>query len=187
VRLTSGTIEANDDYIGSFSLAGNAFAAEGSGLGAPIVPQFFVGLLDFSGEFGVNPVNSEDNGKVTVGSQILRGFASASFRVLANPLVIPDTNRGPQLFKTPFSARGEVEVFESFRGGGTRLFTQDVTGTGTLSFIADNVGDGKFFTRSMALTFSPEVSPTPEPGSWLLLGTGLFGAWQSRRFRRGRS
>ncbi len=60
---------------------------------------------------------------------------------------------------------------------------------GTLSFIADNVGDGRFYTRSMALTFSPAVSPlpTPGPGSVLLLGTGLVAAWQSRRFRRARS
>src|SRR4051812_16987169 len=76
VRLTSGTIEANDDYIGSFSLFGSAFAAEGSGIGAPIVAQFVAGPLDFSGGFGMFPVNSEDAGNVTAGGQIFRGFAS---------------------------------------------------------------------------------------------------------------
>jgi hypothetical protein len=190
VRLTSGTIEANDDYIGSFSLFGNAFAAAGSGLGAPIVPQFFVGPLDFSGEFGINPVNSENNGQVTVGSQMFRGFASASFRVVADPLVIPDRDRGPQRFTTPFAARGQVQLFDSFaRTNRFALLSQDVTGTGTLSFIADSVGEGKFYTRSMALTFSPAVTPapTPEPGSWLLLATGLIAGWQARCFRRARS
>ena len=117
VSLTSGTIQANDDYIGSFSLFGKAFAAEGSGIGAPIVPQFFVGPLDFSGDFGVNPVNDEDAGTVTAGGQTFRGFASASFQVVADPLDIPARAQGPQLFTTPFSARGQVQLFDSFRGG----------------------------------------------------------------------
>jgi PEP-CTERM motif-containing protein len=189
VRLTSGTMQADDDYIASFSLFGNAFAAEGSGLGAPIVPEFVVGPVDFSGDFGMFSVNSSDNAEVTAGGQTFRGYASASFRVRADPLVIPETDRGRVLFNTPFSARGQIQIFDAFRGGGSLLFSQDVTGSGTLSFAADNVDNGKFFTRSMALTFSPAESPapTPEPGSWLLLGTGLVAGWQSRRFRRARN
>lgn len=186
IRLSSGTIQADDDYIGSFSFFGDAFSAEGSGIGAPIVAQFGVGPLNFSGEFGMIPVNPTNDAEVAVGGQILRGFASASFQVLAEPLVIPDTDRGRQLFSTPFSARGQVQLFDAPRGGNL-LFSQDLTGSGTLSFFADNVGNGRFYTRSMALTFSPAVAPTPEPGSWLLLGTGLVAASQSRRFRRARS
>jgi hypothetical protein len=78
-----------------------------------------------------------------------------------------------------------VQLSDAFAGG-DELFRQDVTGRGTLSFTADNVGNGTYFTRSMALTFSPAGSPapTPEPGSLLLVGSGLVAAWQSRRFRR---
>ena len=89
-----------------------------------------------------------NDGEVTSGGQTFRGFASAAFEVAADPIVIPDTDRGPHRFSTPFSARGLVELTDSFRGN--RLFSQDVIGSGTLSFVADNVGDGRFFTRSMS-------------------------------------
>lgn len=185
ITFTSGTIQANDDYVASFSLLGSAFAAEGAGFGGPIVGQFGVGPLDFSGEFDVFPVNSMNTGEVTTGGETLQGFASAFFQVIADPLIIPETDRGPQVFNTPFSARGLVRLSDGFAGG-NQLFSQDAIGRGTLSFTADNVGNGTYFTRSMALTFSPARSPapTPEPGSLLLVASGLIAAWQSRRFRR---
>ena len=186
VTLTSGSIQANDDYIGSFSLFGNAFAAEGSGLGAPISDRFGLGPLDVSGDFVVFAVNDMNDGYVTAGGQTFRGFTKASFAVDADPLVIADTDRGPQRFNTPFRARGLVQIFDAPGGGGNLLFNQEVTGRGTLSFIADNIDNGVFVTRSMALTFAPVGSPTPEPGSLLLLATGVVGAWHSRRFRRAR-
>jgi hypothetical protein len=68
----------------------------GSAAAASIVGQFVVGPLDFSGDFGVVPVNSTNNSDLTTGGLALHGLASASFRVVADPIVIPDTDKGPR-------------------------------------------------------------------------------------------
>src|SRR3954471_23015741 len=125
IRLTSGTIDADDDYISSFSVFGSGFAAAGSGIGAPIVYQFVVGPLDFSGDFGMFAVNSENIGQVTAGGPTLQGFAAASLQVHADPLIIPETGRGRQLFTTPFTAHGQVRLFDDTRERGNLLFSQD--------------------------------------------------------------
>jgi PEP-CTERM motif-containing protein len=189
VTLTSGGIQTNDDYIGSFSFSGSGFAAEGQGLGVPIVSRFKVGSVDFSGDFELFAVNDMNDGRVTAGGQTFRGFAFASFHVVADPIVIATTDRGPHRFTTPFRADGVVQLSDGPRGSGNLLFSQDVTGSGMLWWIADTLDPGAFATRSMGLTFSPAESPapTPEPGSLLLMGTGLGALWRFRRFRRARA
>jgi hypothetical protein len=68
------------------------------------------------------------------------------------------------------------------------LFTQEVVGSGVLKLLdASNLGGGQYFANKGALlTFSAASteSPTPEPASMLLRGTGLIAAWRSRRLRR---
>jgi hypothetical protein len=108
-----------------------------------------------------------------------RVFTGSSFRVSAAPVLV-----GPNMV-TPFSLTGTVFGFETFSG--PPVFTVDVAATGRL-FTGGNLfnvgGVPEFRILGINLNFEPAStpSPTPEPTTFLLLGTGLLGA-VVRRFR----
>jgi len=66
----------------------------------------------------------------------------------------------------------------------TNLGNFNVAGQGTAVVTASRFQDGWEFSN-ITLNFETAASPTPEPGSLLLLGTGAMLTW--RRLRQGRS
>jgi len=190
IRLTSGNIfvVANNNgpgFSGGFNLSGEAFEAHGGGIGAPTVTSFAVTPPDVSGIFGISP---DPGGLLIVGDQTFRGVLSATFQFTADPhfVILPNEPLGLTTFETTFTATGLLQLFDDL-GATQPRFTQAVNGRGGLAITAANV-DGRFVTRSMGLGFIPDSSPapTPEPGSLLLVGTGLLATWQSRRLRHPR-
>jgi len=84
-------------------------------------------------------------------------------------------------FSAPFTMTGTVR-HTSDEFGPPDYFAEVIgSGTATMSFTKSPFF---FDARSITYDFSSGASPTPEPGSLLLLGTGLAAAWQSRRVRR---
>lgn len=199
VTLTSGGLSfggaLESDYgLGDFLLIGTGFSAFGPQgyASAPggFLTGFPIGTVDLSGTYSVTPAAfSSPTGRVTVDGQELHGFAAASVQVTAVPLVVTPPAVGTcagclSTFRTPFSATGFVWLFANV-GDTTPIFTQTVSGTGTLTITGIPGGGDRFVTGGVGMVFPPfGPSPTPEPASVLLLGSGLVAAWKSRRLRQ---
>jgi hypothetical protein len=84
------------------------------------------------------------------------------------------------IFSAPFTMTGSLDAFTRLSDPNPPFFSTGLTGSGTatITFRADP--GGLFDAANITYDFSPALSPTPEPGSLLLLGSGLVGLWRWR-------
>jgi hypothetical protein len=127
-----------------------------------------------------------------VGSGTLDGTAystvlirGSNFSFTSGDVVLPDTTEDAFDLSSPFLFQGMASIW-TVGSSNTPTFFGDVSliGHGTATTHLERFGTG-YAVSGFTYEFANDTaSPTPEPASMLLLGTGLVAAWQSRRLRR---
>jgi len=112
-------------------------------------------------------------------------FDGTTFSFTTGNFILPATTADRFNLQVPFVFQGDA-VFRSVNGsdynrtyGGYAL-----TGRGTATAHLERFGQGYAVEGFTSEFENGGTSPTPEPASMLLLGTGFAAAWQSRRRRR---
>jgi len=128
---------------------------------------------------------------VTVNGTNYNAFLVGGLNFTSSPFTLPEptpVSGGGFSFQyqVPFTMTGRVQGFtQSFPGNEPPLFDVDLAGSGTLTaFQPFAPGFGSTPSFGGRFSFEAAASPTPEPASMLLLGTGAAGLFIRRRKQR---
>jgi hypothetical protein len=198
ITITSGQVIARA-FGGSFTLTGDGLSLSAG------VPDGFQSTL-----FNCSPCASDTPITVGLSSSIPGGDFASGNPGEVNGVSYPVTFLGGNLqfnsssfntaaltptnetFSAPFTFTGTIfgcPDRDCAFAVGPNVFSVDLTGSGTATttFRGPVPFDGGLLYSAGQITYdfsSVSASPTPEPASLLLLGTGLAAAWRSRRLRR---
>jgi hypothetical protein len=196
IALTAGSLNIAWDDPSSFRVFGAGFELSGLFVGVTSSPQrtCFAGCLPGT-VLNLSAVAGDPFGLGTATTAVVNGFdltdpfqpqtwlsLTGSFVFDAGNVVLPaltPVGTGPIMSTAPFTFRGQVSG-ASRADPLTTVLNVELTGQGTATFRANPQLNGTFGTPEVTYTFE-ELSPVPEPGTILLVTTGVAGVVLRRR------
>jgi hypothetical protein len=200
IPLTGGTLQLFLGDPGSADLIGAGFHVSSTASGSFPVTASPGSLVDFSTD-----VSLSNWGPALVNGIQLHGDASGpgagrlwitgTIHVAAVPFVAPPPSSFTGFFEAPVTLSGFLTGYSNTDLSQAPLFTATISGNGTAGGSYRLIGSGSSASyldtccSSIAITAAgPPPSPTPEPASVILIGSGAIGlacrrAWRKLRDR----
>ena len=196
LRITGGNLNSAAPWTGydppfGFELTGEQTSLGGITFTLTGLGFYNVGdVIDLSGAFSIsaNPYRTGPFGQTVDGVRYDEVFLDGTVRLTAAPVAL--TNPDAPWIEAPFTMDGSISLF---RGDPANIFQPGdplgmfrIAGNGTASLSLVPRGDliaGSFVTYSFA---AAPPSATPEPGTLLLLGSGVAMTVNAVRRRKSR-